>query len=77
MDTIHGTEPFTFSALQKHVAGKGMKKVHGQASGNKSQITIVACANAAGHCHPPMSFLRGRDSTMNGPGMKYPTPCIG
>ena len=43
----------------KRVAGKGMKKVHGQASGNKSQITIVACANAAGHCHPPMVIFKG------------------
>ena len=37
----------------KRVALKGTKKVHGQASGDKSQITIVACANAAGHALPP------------------------
>ena len=35
------------------------KKVHGIASGNKSQVTIVACANAAGIVLPPMVILKG------------------
>ena len=43
----------------KRVAHKGTKKVHGQASGNKSQITIVACGNAAGHVLPPMIIFKG------------------
>ena len=33
----------------KIVATKGMKKVHGPASGDKTQITIIACSNAAGY----------------------------
>jgi hypothetical protein len=36
----------------KRVAAKGTKKVHRPVSGNRSQITIVACANAAGHALP-------------------------
>ena len=43
----------------KRVVTKGIKKVHGQASGDKSQITIVACANAAGHALPPMVIFKG------------------
>ena len=30
----------------KRIAPKGTKKVHGPSSGNKTQITILACANA-------------------------------
>ena len=33
----------------KRVAKKGAKKVHGPSSGDKSQITVVACANVAKH----------------------------
>ena len=43
----------------KRVACKGMKKVHGQASGDKSQITVVGCANAAGRSLPPMVIFKG------------------
>ena len=43
----------------KVVTKKGMKKVYGPASGNKSQITIVACGNAAGTTLPPMVIFRG------------------
>ena len=32
----------------KRIAPKGMKKVHGRSSGNKTQITVFACGNAAG-----------------------------
>ena len=35
----------------KRVAKRGTKKVYGRASGNKTQITIVTCANAAGHSY--------------------------
>ena len=43
----------------KRVAKKGMKKVHGPSSGDKSQITLVACANAAGSVLPPMLIFKG------------------
>ena len=43
----------------KRVAKRGTKKVYGRASGNKMQITIVACANAAGHTLPPMIIFKG------------------
>ena len=43
----------------KRVAEKGTKKVHGAASGDKSQITLVTCANAAGHVLPPMLIFKG------------------
>ena len=43
----------------KRVAKKGMKKVHGQSSGDKSQITLVACGNAAGTVLPPMLIFKG------------------
>ena len=43
----------------KRIGQKGMKKVHGRASGNKSQITILACANAAGTSLPPMVIFKG------------------
>ncbi len=38
----------------KVVTLKGAKKVHCRTSGNKMQITILACANAAGTVIPPM-----------------------
>ena len=43
----------------KCVAERGARKVHGRASGDKSQITIVACANAAGSILPPMVIFKG------------------
>lgn len=43
----------------KRVALKGTKKVQGPASGNKSQITVVASANASGHVLPPMVIFKG------------------
>ena len=43
----------------KRIAPKGMKKVHGLSTGNKSQITIVACGNAAGPTLPPMVIFKG------------------
>ena len=43
----------------KRVGEKGMKKVHGRASGNKAQIIILACANAAGATLPPMIIFKG------------------
>ena len=43
----------------KCIAERGARKVHGRASGDKSQITIVACANAAGYTLPPMVIFKG------------------
>ena len=42
----------------KRVALKGMKKIHGRSSGNKTQITVVVCANAAGSVIPPMVIFK-------------------
>ena len=33
--------------------------MHGPASGNKTNITIVVCANAAGEVIPPMVIFKG------------------
>ena len=44
----------------KRIALKGSKKVHGQASGDKSQVTIVACASAAGTVLPLMVNFKGK-----------------
>ena len=44
----------------KVVAPKGMKIVHCCTSGSKGQITIIACANAAGSIIPPMVILEGK-----------------
>ena len=43
----------------KRVATKGMKKLHGPASGDKTQITIIACSNAAGYTLPSMVIFKG------------------
>ena len=43
----------------KRVALKWIKKVHGPSSGNKAQITILACANAVGSIIPPMVIFKG------------------
>ena len=43
----------------KRVALKGVKKIQGPSSGNKSQITVVACGNAAGHTIAPMVIFKG------------------
>ena len=44
----------------KRIAPKGMKKVHGQSSGNKTQITVVMCANAASSVIPPYGNIQRR-----------------
>ena len=43
----------------KHIAPKGMRKVHGLSSGNKILITVVACGNAARQMLPPMVIWKG------------------
>ena len=42
----------------KHIVPKGPKKVHGSSSGNKTQITILACTNAVGTMLPPMVIFK-------------------
>ena len=49
----------------KRIAERGARKVHGRASGDKSQITIVACANAAGYALPPMVIFKGERLNAN------------
>ena len=44
----------------KVVARKGMKKVHCRACESKGQITMLACANAAGSVIPPMVIFEGQ-----------------
>ena len=43
----------------KRIAERGMKKFYGRSSGNKAQITIVACASATGVALPPMVIFQG------------------
>ena len=43
----------------KIVALRGARNVQGPSTGDKSQITIVACANAAGCVLPPMVIFKG------------------
>ena len=43
----------------KHIAPKGIKKVHEPSSGNKSQITILAYSNAVGTVLSPMVIFKG------------------
>ena len=47
--------------LSKVIAGKGAKKVRQCTSGNKTQITILACANAAGQTVPPIIIFSGKN----------------
>ena len=37
----------------KVMAKRGQTKVHCRTSGNKSQITVIACVSATGHTIPP------------------------
>jgi len=36
-----------------------MKKVHGLSSGNRSQITVLACSSVVGTVFPPMVISKG------------------
>ena len=47
----------------KRIAPTGAKKVYGRSSGNKAQITIVACASATGVALPPMVIFQ--DTRLN------------
>ena len=41
------------------IAPKGINKVHGLSSGNKCQITILACSNVVSIVLPPMVICKG------------------
>ena len=43
----------------KHIATKGIRKVHRISSGKKTQIAVVACGNAVGQMLPPMDIMKG------------------
>ena len=43
----------------KGIAKQGARKVYGRATGDKNQITIVACAHAASSTLPPMVIFKG------------------
>ena len=47
--------------LSKIVAPRGIKKVRQCTSGTKTQITILACASAAGQAIPPMVVFAGKN----------------
>ncbi len=46
--------------LSRTVSPKGVKKVRQLTSGNKTQITVLACGNAIGQALPPMVFFAGK-----------------
>ena len=39
----------------------GMKKIRVMGSGNKYQITVVACGSTTGHIIPPMITFQGKN----------------
>ena len=45
--------------VPKVISAKGCKKVRQVSSGNKTQITILGCASAAGQVIPPMVVFTG------------------
>ena len=56
-----------FATVLEHKPGKlvtfrGHKQFSSITSGDKAQITVLACGNAAGHILPPMIFLTENDS---------------
>lgn len=57
----------------KVIAVKGTKRVHCRTSGNKMQITILACANAVGTMVPPMVIFEGK--RLNPEWTKGEVPC--
>ena len=45
----------------KVIALKGMRNATAISSGNKMQITVLACVSASGHAIPPMVFFPGKN----------------
>ena len=48
----------------KVVAKRGQKKVRYRTSGNKSQITVIACVSASGQCIPPFVIFDAKRLNM-------------
>ena len=48
----------------KVVAIKGQKKVRSRTSGNKSQVTVIACVSATGHTLPPFVIFDAKSLNM-------------
>ena len=48
----------------KVVAVKGQKKVRSRTSGNKSQVTVIACVSATGHVLPPFVIFDAKQLNM-------------
>ena len=44
---------------------KGQRKVRHCTSGNKFQVTVVACINATGHCLPPFIIYDAKNLNMD------------
>lgn len=53
------------------VTKKGTKKVRYRLSGKKSQVTILACGNAAGQVIPPMVIFDSKILIMPGQLVKF------
>ena len=50
----------------KVVATKGQKKVRCRISGNKAQVTVIACVSTSGHAIPPFVIFDAKHSILNG-----------
>ena len=46
----------------KVICEKGVKNVIGKTTDNRTNITIMACGNAAGKSIPPLVILKGKTS---------------
>ena len=46
------------------VAKRGQKKVRYRTSGNKNQITVIACVSASGQCIPPFVIFDAKQLNM-------------
>ena len=51
--------------MPKTIAQRGTKKVRQRSSGNKTQISVLACGNAVGQVIPPMVIFAGKTSIMS------------
>ena len=56
--------------MPRTVAQKGTKKVRQRSSGNKTQITILGCASAAGQAIPPMVVFSGKTKSTADQGLQ-------
>ena len=59
------------------ITRKGTKKIRCHTSGSKAQITILACANAAGTTLPPMVIFNGQRFNPEWSKGEVPNPLYG